>query len=394
MADGKIQIIKHTLKIKDSIGLKKIEEKGKQFLVEKIIHGVEFQNPYENNIQKKPEIIETVETNYKIIIMIYQYFFIKVAEIFLECIHSLDPNKIQQFDDNIKSNGWGFMNLLEIDNSVESLSTFQLFYHYNGRLLLTNGLLIAPDGEVPEREEKVNLKNLYEMFRYAKSHGLVSQQFLGVLGILFVAETRESKNAITKLYKVFSYATLSGANDFNFDAISNLISNLSFSIKKITLDNGDKREIEDGKNAKEIINTTTFVPLRDPFEQEIVDDKFEDLEYKKIKYPYVEPQNKGAQTIETEMQTTDNEFSKLKQEFDKVNNALTEKKLQDDSINLIHDILDEENPFKNIDTEEIWIENGLFENDDGQDIKDISKEITYINEPFFDIIEDDFKSPI
>ena len=340
MADGKIQIIKHTLKIKDSIGLKKIEEKGKQFLVEKIIHGVEFQNPYENNIQKKPEIIETVETNYKIIIMIYQYLFIKVAEIFLECIHSLDPNEIQQFDDNIKSNGWGFMNLLEIDNSVELLSTFQLFYHYNGRLLLTNGLLIAPDGEVPEGEEKVNLKNLYEMFRYAKSHGLVSQQFLGVLGI-FVAETRESKNAITKLYKVFSYATLSGANDFNFDAISDLISNLSFSIKKITLDNGDKREIEDGKNAKEIINTTTFVPLRDPFEQEIVDDKFEDLEHKKIKYPFVEPQNKGAQTIETEMQTTDNEFSKLKQEFDKVNNALTEKKLQDDSINLTHDILDE-----------------------------------------------------
>ena len=62
---------------------------------------------------------------------------------------------------------------------------------------------------------------------------------------------------------------------------------------------------------------------------------------------------------------------------------MTEKKLQDDSINLIHDILDEENPFKNIDTEDIWIENGLFEKDDGQDIKDISKEITYINETFF-----------
>ena len=38
-------MIKHTLKIKDSIGLEKIEERDKQFLVEKIIHGVEFQNP-------------------------------------------------------------------------------------------------------------------------------------------------------------------------------------------------------------------------------------------------------------------------------------------------------------------------------------------------------------
>ena len=35
------------------------------------------------------------------------------------------------------------------------------------------------------------------------------------------------------------------------------------------------------KKAKEIIDTTTFVPLSDPFEQEIADDKFEDLEHKK-----------------------------------------------------------------------------------------------------------------
>ena len=50
MSGGKKQIIKHTLKIIDSIGLKKIEERGKKFLVKKIIHGVEFQNPYENSI--------------------------------------------------------------------------------------------------------------------------------------------------------------------------------------------------------------------------------------------------------------------------------------------------------------------------------------------------------
>ena len=32
----------HTRKMLDSIGFKKIEEKNKQFLLEKIIHGVEF----------------------------------------------------------------------------------------------------------------------------------------------------------------------------------------------------------------------------------------------------------------------------------------------------------------------------------------------------------------
>ena len=56
---------------------------------------------------------------------------------------------------------------------------------------------------------------------------------------------------------------------------------------------------------------------------------------KKTRHPYVEPQVKDAQTIETETRTIDNEFSKLKQEFDKVNNAVTEQKLQDDAINLI-----------------------------------------------------------
>ena len=91
----------------------------------------------------------------------------------------------------------------------------------------------------------------------------------------------------------------------------------------------------------------------DPSEQEIVDDLPKDLEHKKIKHPYVEPQVKDAQTIETETQTTNCEFLKLKQEFDKVNNAATEQKLQTDAINLIDDILDEDNPFRNMDTEDI-----------------------------------------
>ena len=77
---------------------------------------------------------------------------------------------------------------------------------------------------------------------------------------------------------------------------------------------------------------------------------------------------------------------------------MTEQKLQDDAINLIDDILDKDNSkkkkLKNIDTEAIWIGGGLFDNNDGKDIKDISKEIIDVNEPFVDIVEDDFKSSI
>ena len=200
--------------------------------MEKIIHAVEFKNPYGNSIEKRHEIIESVENNYKIIGRVYQHLYADITDILFEYIHSLDPDEIQHFHDDIKTNEWGVINLLEIDNALELLSTFQLFNHNNGRLPLTNGLLIVPDGDVPGGEDKINLKNLYEMFRYTKSHGLVSMQFLGVLGTFFGAGVRETKDTITELCKNLFYASLSGANDFNFDAISELISRLSFSIKK------------------------------------------------------------------------------------------------------------------------------------------------------------------
>ena len=91
---------------------------------------------------------------------------------------------------------------------------------------------------------------------------------------------------------------------------------------------------------------------------------FKDLEHKKKKYPYVEQQVKYAQTTETETQVTNSEFSKLKHEIDKVNNAATEQKSQTNTINLTDDILGEDNPFRNIDTEDIWIEDNLFDDYD------------------------------
>ena len=107
-----------------------------------------------------------------------------------------------------------------------------------------------------------------------KSHGLVSMQLLGVHGIFFGAKVKESKNAITELFQNLPYATLRGANNFNFDVISDLVTKLSFSIKKSTLANRDRRK----KDAKEnVTDTTTFKELPDLFEQEIVDDLFKEI---------------------------------------------------------------------------------------------------------------------
>ena len=63
---GEKQIIRHTAKMKDSVGMKKIEEKNREFLVKKVIHSIEFNNPYENSIKVPPEIIDPIENSYKI----------------------------------------------------------------------------------------------------------------------------------------------------------------------------------------------------------------------------------------------------------------------------------------------------------------------------------------
>ena len=97
------------------------------------------------------------------------------------------------------------------------MSIVQLFYYLNGRLPLTNRLLIVSDGEVPDSEEKINLKNLYETFKDTPSHGLVSLQFLSALGIFFGNDISIPKMAITESYRNLSYRTLSGARDFSFE---------------------------------------------------------------------------------------------------------------------------------------------------------------------------------
>ena len=226
---GKRREIKHTQKLKDSIGLKKIEERNEQFLVEKIIHSIEFQNPYTNSVEQKPEIIDTVETNYKIARRVYQDLYLDIADLFQKLIRSFPPQDIQDMDDDIKSNEWGARNILDIEHSLELLNIFQTFYHTTGRLPLSNGLLIVPDGDAPAGENKVNMKSLFDMSRHTYSRGLVSLPFLGVIHYYFDATDQQLiENALTELYGNLSYITLSGARDFEFDNISNLTARIIF----------------------------------------------------------------------------------------------------------------------------------------------------------------------
>ena len=112
-----------------------------------------------------------------------------------------------------------------------------------GRLPLSNGLLVIPDGDPPLREDRVNMKRLYEMFKHTNSHGLVSLPFLGLIQY-YLQKKRFSliKTALTEFYLNLSYITLGGARDFSFDAESDLTAKLSFSLKHATFKNLEERE--------------------------------------------------------------------------------------------------------------------------------------------------------
>ena len=80
-------------------------------MVEKIIHVVEFANPYENSVEKKPEILDTVESNCRIMRRVYQSLYSDIADILFEYVHSLHPDEIQELDKDIKSDRWGVKNV-------------------------------------------------------------------------------------------------------------------------------------------------------------------------------------------------------------------------------------------------------------------------------------------
>ena len=174
----------HTRKMLDTVGLKKLEEKNKQFLLEKIIHGIEFENLYATNSEGKPEIMSIIERNYRIARRVYQQLYINTEELFAEFIRSLDSFQQRDLDEDIRANGWGIKKISEVSDAQELLQIFQYFYSLNGRLPLSNSLIVVPDGDAPP-EDKLNMKNLYDLFKNTNSHGLVSLPFFRASSILF-----------------------------------------------------------------------------------------------------------------------------------------------------------------------------------------------------------------
>ena len=182
-----------------------------------------------------------MEGNYRILRRVYQQLHIDVTELFSEFIDSLSSYEIEDMDDDIKANGWGIKKTTEIEDAHELMKIFQDFYTMIGRLPLSNRLLVVPDGDAPP-DEKVNMRQLYDLYKNTKSHGLVSLPLLGLLQY-YLEENDQSliKNAISELYYNLGYEKLSCAGNFNFDAASDLTARLSFLLKHATLGNRKMR---------------------------------------------------------------------------------------------------------------------------------------------------------
>ena len=155
----------HTKKMLDSKALEKLENKNKQFMIEKIIQGVEFENVYQSNPEQKPEMIKTIESKYKIARRVYQQLYFDISELFHEYIQSIDLYEQQDIDEDMKFNGWWTVeDIRTIKDSMRLLNLFQDFYTATGRLPTFNELLVVPDGDA-KPEEKINMKQLYDMFK-------------------------------------------------------------------------------------------------------------------------------------------------------------------------------------------------------------------------------------
>ena len=147
----------HTRKMLDTVGMQKVEQKNNQFLIEKIILGIEFGNAYQK--ENKPEILKTIEGNYKVARRVYQYLYFDIADLFFEYVKSMDSYEIQDIEEDMKANGWGAVEkIAEVNDSFRMLNLFQDFYTSTGRLPAFNGLLVVPDGDASENSIKVNMK--------------------------------------------------------------------------------------------------------------------------------------------------------------------------------------------------------------------------------------------
>ena len=168
--------------------------------------------------------------------------------------------------------------------------------------------------------------------------------------------------------------TLSGARNFQFDAVSDLTAKISFLFKITTVENNKMREKEHFATAKKINDDRVFEPkLEDPLDDVIEIIIMPEQELKKSMYPYVEPTVQTADETDKTQQLIDDDFYDLQNKFDKVNDIATEQEKRKKIEDTMESVIDENNHFNNFDG--FWWEDDLFNNRDSREPVEVSKNI-------------------
>ena len=272
----------------------------------------------------------------------------------------------------MKVNGWGSVEKIsEVKDLMRMLNLFQDFYMATGRLQTFNGLLVVLDGEAQPGENKINMKQLYDLFKNTDSHGLVSLPFLGLLLHFFESsqDLQYIKDATTELYKNLSYMTLSGSKNLEFDAVSDFIARLSFIIKGNAVKNLKQRQIDNELLAKKlndgwISESKIQNPLDDVIE--IIDEP--NPEHKKTTFPYIEPTVQLPDEIEDSQRRIDDDYTDLITKINTVNNVATEQKNQKEIEDVIESVIKDPIP-----TDDYWWEEDIFSKTDTQPTFDATK---------------------
>ena len=117
-------------------------------------------------------------------------------------------------------------------------------------------------------------------------------------------------------------------------------------------------EKADIQNAYNVNKSVSVVPKQEGPLHLLINILNENVEHKKVTHPYVPPQDRLQLKLKLTCEI-DDEFAKLKAEYDRVNDAAAEQKKQDEITDLVDNIIDESNPFQNLNTEDIRIEDDV-----------------------------------
>ena len=138
--------------------------------------------------------------NCRVVGRVYVSTYANMAEkvrIYLNC---LPIDKIDETENDFRTNGNGLVSLRQTKSATELFDSFAIFYYVNGRLPYTDGHLFFPDGETPTgiMGKKLSLKELFAKFFRTGSNNLVLCPFHAALLLFFAGKETLAKSFLTE----------------------------------------------------------------------------------------------------------------------------------------------------------------------------------------------------